>query len=345
MKQGVILALALMLLAIFACPIPLFAAEGHVRFEVVGHTSCTKDVASGATALDIGGPCPADNPILTVSQGATLDVDGTSDFSLDAWRMPHSISITANQALDNVHIVFLREARVAPITPYQVVYYKAWVKGGISNGSGSLKVIGSVKQVSDGVTLTLDPVQVSAANGGTFEGSSVKQWRASQIGSELQQNRELQLDVEIVHLDNGATMDLSLGGGGWIKLRNQPSADNPNPPVVCKGGWKQNWFFTTTCGTTHSLGYPGNVVFQQRATPVAQAHHFAKAEWESLAQDIARGKGEHLSSLAFLLEIPERRQAAFFALAQGEFAFLSQEREVTPDLMIAVLQGHMGEFQ
>ena len=70
----------------------------------------------------------------------------------------------------------------------------------------------------------------------------------------------------------------------------------------------------------------------------ATAAMFVQQNWGSLSQDIARGNGEHLASLAHLMGIPEREQETFYTEAQQRYAMLSQEGHVTPDLMLVALR-------
>lgn len=295
----------------------LYAASGHVKFQVVGQDTCTKEMASGAYTLRIDQPCPVGTPIITISPAgnptALLTMDNTTDTSTDAWSMSSSVSITANTAIDHLHLIFLREATPNPTQAY---YYKTWAKGAISNGSGTITVSGTVKRVTDSVTLTIPSFTVSAANGAFPEDYRVAKWPTASIGNV---NRELQVDVEIVHLDQGATIDLSGAGGGWIRIRSQPTADNPDPPEACSDSG--NWLITTTCLTTHKLGYPTNVITGSTDTDqrIARTYEFAQYNWENLSQDMARGQGEHLASLAVLLNVPAEQQSAFFELAQERY--------------------------
>jgi len=60
--------------------------------------------------------------------------------------------------------------------------------------------------------------------------------------------------------------------------------------------------------------------------PEHKAIAFAKYNEANLEQDLARGQGEYVTSLAALLEVPSDRQSAFHAKAQGAFNTLT-----TPD--------------
>ena len=303
-------------LTVTGVPGLLFAASGHVKFQVVGQDTCTKEITAGAYTLQIDQLCPAGTPIITISPAgnptALLTMDNTTDTSTDAWSMSSSVSITANIAINNLHLIFLREATPSPTMAY---YYKTWAMGAIYNGSGTITVSGTVKRVTDSVTLTIPSFTVSSANGARFEDYRVAKWPTASIGNV---NRELQVDVQIVHLDQGATLNLS-NLGGWIRIRSQPTADNPDPPEACND--IGNWFITTTCATIHKLGYPTNVIAESTDSDqrTARAYEFARSNWENLSQDMARGEGEHLASLATLLNVPAEQQPAFFELTQERY--------------------------
>jgi len=306
-------------LAFTALSLPgiLFAATGHVKFEVVGQSSCTKETASGATTLAIGQQCPAGAPIITIST-ASLDTDGTSDTSQDAWRMPWTVSITANQAVSNLHLIFLREAAQGPTA----TYYKAWAKGGVSGGSGTIRVTGFVKEISSPQdTITIGPFTCSAGNGSSFDCSTVKQWTP---GS-LTLNRELKVDLEIVSLTQNATLNLALGGGGFIKLRSQGT---PDDGPVCN--YSGNWLVTTSCTFDPDFDRPS-----YKDVQLKHSYEFAKYNWENLSQDMAQGQGEYLVSLATLLNVPAQQQRMFFEFAQGKYRTYTGVE--TPEQVVASL--------
>jgi hypothetical protein len=62
---------------------------------------------------------------------------------------------------------------------------------------------------------------------------------------------------------------------------------------------------------------------------------FAKSNWHTLLEDFARGKGEHLASLATLLKIPANRQSEFFELAQEKY--LASSGVEAPEQVVASL--------
>jgi DUF3015 family protein len=68
---------------------------------------------------------------------------------------------------------------------------------------------------------------------------------------------------------------------------------------------------------------------------------FAGLNFEDLSHEIAQGRGEHLASLATLMGVPAEHHAAFFALAQENYASLSQAGEAAPIAMLTALQSAM----
>ncbi len=68
---------------------------------------------------------------------------------------------------------------------------------------------------------------------------------------------------------------------------------------------------------------------------------FAAINFENLAQDMARGEGEHLASLATLMGVPEDQQTEFFTLAQDKYTTLIESGETTPVAMLKALNDAM----
>jgi hypothetical protein len=64
---------------------------------------------------------------------------------------------------------------------------------------------------------------------------------------------------------------------------------------------------------------------------------FAALNFENLAQDMAQGHGEHITSLATLMGIPADQQPAFFAMTQEKYASLVTAGETSPIAMVKAL--------
>ncbi len=64
---------------------------------------------------------------------------------------------------------------------------------------------------------------------------------------------------------------------------------------------------------------------------------FAGLNFDNLAQDMAQGQGEHLTSLATLMGIPADQQPAFFVMTQERYAFFMKAGETSPAAMVKAL--------
>lgn len=65
---------------------------------------------------------------------------------------------------------------------------------------------------------------------------------------------------------------------------------------------------------------------------------FVASTFESLSEDMARGQGEHLASLATMMGIPVEHQPAFFSLAQDRYRILMERGDVSPLAVINAIQ-------
>jgi hypothetical protein len=61
---------------------------------------------------------------------------------------------------------------------------------------------------------------------------------------------------------------------------------------------------------------------------------FVSLNFENLSQEIAQGQGEHLASLASLMDVPVENQAAFFAMTQERYTSLVKTGEASPVAMV-----------
>lgn len=64
---------------------------------------------------------------------------------------------------------------------------------------------------------------------------------------------------------------------------------------------------------------------------------FAELNFENLSQEMARGRGEHLASLATLMGIPTDQHDAFFAMTQERYTSLVQAGETSPVAMVKAI--------
>jgi hypothetical protein len=71
---------------------------------------------------------------------------------------------------------------------------------------------------------------------------------------------------------------------------------------------------------------------------------FATVNFENLAQEMAQGQGEHLTSLATLMSIPAEQHGVFFSMAQEKYTTLIQAGEASPKAVVKALYGAMGNL-
>ncbi|MET0515679.1 MAG: DUF3015 family protein [Nitrospiraceae bacterium] len=64
---------------------------------------------------------------------------------------------------------------------------------------------------------------------------------------------------------------------------------------------------------------------------------FAAMNYDNLSQEMAQGRGEHLTSLATLMGIPAERHGAFLSMTQERYAVLMQEGEASPAAFVKAL--------
>ncbi len=70
---------------------------------------------------------------------------------------------------------------------------------------------------------------------------------------------------------------------------------------------------------------------------------FTAMNFDNLAQEMAQGRGEHLTSLATLMGVPEENHQVFFAMTQENYATLVQAGETSPKAVVQALHDAMAE--
>jgi Protein of unknown function (DUF3015) len=87
------------------------------------------------------------------------------------------------------------------------------------------------------------------------------------------------------------------------------------------------------CSGTSGCSHDGRIWDSERASL------FIGINYASISEDMARGGGEHLASLATLMQVPLEQQPEFFARAQEQYTSLAMTGEVDP----IVVQGMLRE--
>lgn len=125
-----------------------------------------------------------------------------------------------------------------------------------------------------------------------------------------------------------ALADNDIGCGLGTQLWKGQSGLAPKVLGATTNGTMGNQTFGITSGT---LGCSSaGVITASARTPM-----FASANLDRLAREIALGEGEALSTLAHLIGVEAADTAAFFALAQSNFAEIFPHDDVTAGDMLA----------
>ncbi len=129
-------------------------------------------------------------------------------------------------------------------------------------------------------------------------------------------------------LKAGSYIDFN-SGGKIVASVNPPDTGPVQPP--------QSAWCMTTNSTAKTFGCPSCVTEDGQVAADAKVRLFASTNWDNLQQDFARGEGEHLASLATLMDIPANRRSEFFSLAQDQYR--GSTKSEAPEQAIASLQG------
>jgi hypothetical protein len=120
-----------------------------------------------------------------------------------------------------------------------------------------------------------------------------------------------------------------LGKLAWSDYQHQKNIA-PQVMMATTNGTFGSQTFGISSGTSGCTN-DGVIMGQEKANV------FAAANYDSLAQEMARGGGEHLTSLAELMGIPADNHSDFFAVAQVQYASLAQSGDRSPAAMIQTL--------
>lgn len=124
-----------------------------------------------------------------------------------------------------------------------------------------------------------------------------------------------------------------LGKELWANASNQKSIGG-QVLAATTNGTSGNQTFGISSGTS-GCNSNGTILSEYRVTV------FAAANFDNLSQDMAKGNGEHLTSFAELLNVPQEQRADFYALAQSHYRGMIQTGENTPAAMLASLDRGM----
>ena len=134
-----------------------------------------------------------------------------------------------------------------------------------------------------------------------------------------------------VHPDEGS--GCGLGKMLWADYSHQ-KAIGPQVLQATTNGTSGNQTFGISTGTSGCTN-DGTIFASEKAKV------FASANFDNLAQEMAQGQGEHLSSLATLMGIPAEQHQVFFSMTQEKYTTLVQGGESSPKAVIKALHDAM----
>ncbi len=120
-----------------------------------------------------------------------------------------------------------------------------------------------------------------------------------------------------------------LGKLAWSDYENQKNIA-PQVMMATTNGTFGSTTFGISSGTSGCTN-DGQIMAEHKATT------FANINFENLSQDMARGQGEHLTSLATLMGVPAEYQEEFFAMTQAKYTSLIKSGETSPVAMVKAL--------
>lgn len=134
------------------------------------------------------------------------------------------------------------------------------------------------------------------------------------------------------HPDNGP--GCGLGKLAWSGYSGQQSIGGQVLMATTNGTfWSQTFGISFgTSGCTND-----GTIFASEKVNV-----FAAVNFDDISQEMAQGQGEHLTSLATLMEIPTEQHDIFFAMAQEKYTTLVQAGEASPKAIVTAIYSAMG---
>ncbi len=120
-----------------------------------------------------------------------------------------------------------------------------------------------------------------------------------------------------------------LGKLAWDNFKNQKNIA-PQVLMATTNGTFGSQTFGISSGTSGCTN-DGQVWSQVKDTM------FAGVNLDSLTQEMAQGRGEHLASLATLMGVPAEHHAAFFSMTQDRYNSLVAAGEQSPKAFVQAL--------
>lgn len=353
------------LLPVFGVLVLPDLTRAQIVLEMGGNPACTRTSTSPHDTLPLTNvTCqdPVSGNTITISDsGGVARIEreaNPADSTIDQVRITNA-KITTNGPIQNFHLTFRRTFAQGPNYLPTTTYYRTRSLGTITQtnpsgsdpGDNSIAVTGYVANPTTAPFLQLGVQKVYVLPcpptcNSSFNMTTSQLWPRipNPPYHDLTGNRMAKIDIVLTLLNPGDAVDI---GTNLIKINSQGQPDDgiedigtgyggPGDQIPVSSRCLSIFF---TCVTATTQGTSQNL-FQTASLPNAPNHAkltlFAKSNWDNLQQDFARGEGEHLSSLAALLDIPANRQTEFFEFAQERHR--ASTRLETPEQVVASLQ-------
>ena len=342
---------------------------GHAQIvlQMGGNPACTRTSTSPHDTLTLTNVTCQDavsgNTITISNSGGIARIErelNPNDDSIDQLRLTNA-TITTNGPIQNFHVTFWRTFAQGPNFLPTTTYYRTRSMGTITQtnppgsdpGNNSIAVTGYVANPTTDPFLQMGVQKVYVLPcpptcSSPFNMTTSQLWPRipNPPYHNLTGNRMAKVDI-VLTLWN-ATDSVSTGANS-IKINSQGQPDDGIEDIGTGYGDPGDQipissrclsiFFTcvtaTTKGTSQNLFQTASLMDPAPPDNQAKLTLFAKSNWHNLLQDSARGKGEHLASLAALLKIQANRQSEFFELAQEKYR--ASTEVTTPEQFVALL--------
>jgi hypothetical protein len=298
-------------------------------------------------AGDYGPSCPSPSTMKAITitpktTGSNARVEALSDSSIDNLKMSN-VKIKANCPVSNFRIAFGFNHTVEPtvVSPTQIrfKYYSAGnlVRTGTTPPPGA-----SVKTKASYDNTPPSPPSTTYDSPGAV-GS--EQTRSTYIFSTSGLTGNLTNLANPRGLQAEFTFTLPLANDSLqmtqYYVQDYPAAGGGDGGSAAGAFWAEKSVLNilmSTASTSQALGCDLCVLADSSAPEAEKVRMFVMNNMDNLSQDMASGRGEHLTSLATLINIPVTQQTVFFSRAQEQYSALAQQGTVTPEQLLATLE-------
>ncbi|MEO5956466.1 MAG: DUF3015 family protein [Nitrospiraceae bacterium] len=310
----------------------------------IGGTTAT-DPSNIAGDYGANCPSPSTKKAITITPkaaGSNARVEAPSDSTMDHLKMSN-VKITANCAVSNFRIAFGFNHAVQPavVSPTEI-RFKYYSSGYLQRSGTTPPPGGSVSTKASYANSPPSPPATTYKSSGAV-GS--EQTRATYVFStsgltsnltNLTDPRGLQAEFTFtlpaendnLQMVQYYVQDYPAAGGG--EGGNSAGASFFSATLL--------HILMTTASTSQASGCEVCELADGSTPDAEKVKLFVKYNMDNLLQDIANGKGEHLASLATMVQISESQQTTFFSRAQDHYAAWGHREVVTPEQLLVTLE-------